>query len=157
MHEIAGRKFRTLVRMSRESGALYRTVFLSSLLLAVGVGIAAAQDKQAAASPPPKSGSGTYKEYCAVCHGKTGKGDGPAAPALKVRPPDLTTLARRHGGRFPDAYVADLLRNGVKVDAHGTAEMPIWGPLFMSIDSSYQSQFDLRISSLTTYIKSLQK
>jgi mono/diheme cytochrome c family protein len=155
--EIAGRKIGIFLRVSRRSGVLYRTVFLSNLLLAVFVGSAAAQDKQTAAVPLPKSGSGTFKEYCAVCHGKTGKGDGPAASALKVPPPDLSTLARRHGGKFPDAYVADVLRNGVKMDAHGTAEMPIWGPLFMSIDSSYQSQFDLRVTSLTTYIRSLQK
>jgi mono/diheme cytochrome c family protein len=122
-----------------------------------GFGLDAAQDKKTSPSPPPKSGAGTYKEYCAVCHGKSGKGDGPAASALKVRPPDLTTLARRHDGKFPDAYVAEVLRNGVALNAHGTAEMPIWGPLFMSIDSSYQSQFDLRISSLTKYIQSLQK
>ena len=137
--------------------ALIRAVVLSCISLTLMFGLEAAQDRQAATSPPPKSGAGTYKEYCAVCHGKTGKGDGPAASALKVPPPDLTTLARRHGGKFPDAYVASVLRNGVNVGAHGTAEMPIWGPLFMSIDSSYQSQFDLRIKSLTNYIKSLQK
>ena len=134
-----------------------RAVILSCALLSLIFGLDAAQDRQAAKSPPPKSGAGTYKEYCAVCHGKTGKGDGPAASALKVRPPDLSALARRHGGKFPDAYVANVLRNGVNVDAHGTAEMPIWGPLFLSIDSSYQSQFELRITSLTNYIKSLQK
>jgi mono/diheme cytochrome c family protein len=134
-----------------------RILVLTCALTTFGFGLDAAQDKQVATSPPPKSGAGTYKEYCAVCHGKTGKGNGPAASALKVRPPDLTTLARRHDGKFPDAYVAEVLRNGVALNAHGTAEMPIWGPLFMSIDSSYQSQFDLRISSLTKYIKSLQK
>jgi mono/diheme cytochrome c family protein len=137
--------------------ALIPAVILSCVSLTLILGLEAAQDKQAATSPPPKSGAGTYREYCAVCHGKTGKGDGPAASALKVRPPDLTTLAQRHGGKFPEAYVAEVLRNGVAQNAHGTAEMPIWGPLFMSIDSSYQSQFDLRISSLTNYIKSLQK
>ena len=76
-------------------------------------GLDAAQDKKTTTSPPPKSGAGTYKEYCAVCHGKIGKGDGPAASALKVRSPDLTTLARRHDGKFPDACVAEVLRNGV--------------------------------------------
>jgi mono/diheme cytochrome c family protein len=134
-----------------------RIVLLICALTALIFRLDASQDKQAATSPAPKSGAGTYKEYCAVCHGKSGKGDGPAASALKVRPPDLTTLARRHDGKFPDTYVAEVLRNGVALNAHGTAEMPIWGPLFMSIDSSYQSQFDLRISSLTKYIKSLQK
>src|SRR5277367_6830526 len=116
-----------------------RAMILSCVLLTLIVGLDA-QDKPAATSPPPKSGAGTYKEYCAACHGRTGKGDGPAVSALKVRPPDLTNLARRHGGKFPNTYVAEVLRNGVVLDAHGTAEMPIWGPLFMSLDSSYQSQ-----------------
>jgi hypothetical protein len=75
----------------------------------------------------------------------------------KRPPPHLSTLARRHGGKFPDTYVANVLRNGVNIDAHGTAEMPIWGPLFLSMDSSFQSQLNLRITNLTSYIKSLQK
>jgi mono/diheme cytochrome c family protein len=134
-----------------------RAAIISCALLTVVFGVDAAQDRQAATSPPPTSGAETYREYCAVCHGKTGKGDGSAASALKVRPPDLGTLARRHGGKFPNAYVSNVLRNGVKVAAHGTAEMPIWGPLFLAIDSSFQSQTNLRITNLTNYIKSLQK
>jgi mono/diheme cytochrome c family protein len=134
-----------------------RAAIISCALLTVVFGVDAAQDRQAATSPPPTSGAETYREYCAVCHGKTGKGNGSAASALKVRPPDLGTLARRHGGKFPNAYVSNVLRNGVKVAAHGTAEMPIWGPLFLAIDSSFQSQTNLRITNLTNYIKSLQK
>lgn len=134
-----------------------RGVIISCALLTLIVGLDAAQDRRAATSPTPNSGAETYREYCAVCHGKTGKGDGPAVSALKVRPPDLSTLARRHGDKFPNAYVSNVLRNGVNVTAHGTAEMPIWGPLFLAIDSSFQSQFSLRITNLTNYIKSLQK
>ena len=134
-----------------------RAAIISCALLTLVFGVDAAQDRQAATSPRPTSGAETYREYCAVCHGKTGKGDGSAASALKVRPPNLGTLARRHGGKFPNAYVSNVLRNGVKVAAHGTAEMPIWGPLFLAIDSSFQSQTNLRITNLTNYIKSLQK
>jgi mono/diheme cytochrome c family protein len=127
--------------------------------LALGVLICGpdlAQEKEQLSSPLPQSGAGTYREYCAVCHGKTGRGDGAASAALKVRPSDLRKLARRNGGKFPYAYVEDVLRNGVKIPAHGTAEMPIWGPLFLAIDSSFQSQFNLRITKLTDYIKSIQ-
>jgi mono/diheme cytochrome c family protein len=113
---------------SRKPGPI-RIVLLICALTVLIFRLDASQDKQAATSPPPKSGAGTYKEYCAVCHGKSGKGDGPAASALKVRPTDLTTLSRRHGGKYPDAYVVDVLRNGVWLNAHGTSEMPIWGPL----------------------------
>lgn len=104
----------------------------------------------------PTSGAGMFKEYCAVCHGADAKGDGPAASALKVPPPDLTTLAKRHDGTFPDAHVANVLRNGVKAPAHGTSEMPIWGPLFSSMNQGDNAQITLRISNLTKYLKSLQ-
>ena len=32
-----------------------------------------------------------YKQECRACHGKTGKGDGPAAISLDPRPADLST------------------------------------------------------------------
>ncbi|HEY1471235.1 MAG TPA: c-type cytochrome, partial [Candidatus Acidoferrum sp.] len=96
-----------------------------------------------------------FKQYCAACHGKTGKGNGPAASALKQEPADLTTLAQRHDGKFPENYVATVLRNGVKAPAHGDAEMPVWGPLFATMDQS-QAVVDLRIANLTKYIKTLQ-
>ena len=114
------------------------------------------QTKPEPAKPTvPLSGAGMFKDYCAVCHGKDAKGDGPAAAALKHAPADLTTLAKRHGGKFPDSYVANVLRNGVKAPAHGDAEMPVWGPLFNSMDSD-QAIMYVRISSLVSYIKSLQ-
>ena len=46
-------------------------------------------------------GGELYGELCAVCHGKSGKGDGPAAGALKKSTPDLTVLASNNGGIFP--------------------------------------------------------
>src|ERR1700683_3725370 len=52
------------------------------------------------------SGSEMFINYCAVCHGKSGNGDGPAASALKVPPADLTTLAKRNGGKFDSAHVS---------------------------------------------------
>ena len=45
-------------------------------------------------------GVDTYKAYCATCHGSQAKGDGPAAAALKKLPADLTTIAKRNGGKF---------------------------------------------------------
>jgi cytochrome c2 len=134
-----------------------RAAVISCALLTLSFGLDAAQNKQAKTAASLKAGAETYRQCCAVCHGTAGKGDGPAASALKVAPPDLSTLARRHDGRFPDAYVSEVVRNGVNVAAHGTAEMPIWGPLFLALDSSFQSQTKLRIANLTNYIKSLQE
>jgi mono/diheme cytochrome c family protein len=59
------------------------------------------------------SGEEMYKEYCAACHGKEGKGDGPAASALKVPPPDLTILAKNNKGNYPADHVSSVLRFGL--------------------------------------------
>jgi mono/diheme cytochrome c family protein len=61
----------------------------------------------------PSSSAQMYKDYCAACHGKEGKGDGPAVEFLKTPPPDLRTLAQRNNGKYParpgwdDAAVRD--------------------------------------------------
>ena len=75
---------------------------------------AGAQENQIKKPQVKPTGAQMFKEYCAVCHGPAGKGDGPVANALKVPPPDLTTLAQRHDGRFPDDYVSNVLKNGVQ-------------------------------------------
>lgn len=102
------------------------------------------------------SGEEMYKQYCAVCHGKGGMGDGPAASELKHQPPDLTTLAKRHNGKFPGNYVVAVLRFGVKAPAHGTSEMPIWGPLFSSVSGSDKAQVQMREFNISRYLETLQ-
>ena len=111
--------------------------------------------KQSVEQKAPLSGEHMFMAYCASCHGKDAKGNGPVASALKFAPADLTTLAKRHDGKFPDVYVQNVLRNGVKTPAHGDAEMPVWGPLFRSMDSDPMFMH-VRISSLMIYLKSLQ-
>jgi putative copper resistance protein D len=41
-------------------------------------------------------GASLYREHCASCHGARGYGDGPAAAALSVRPPNLTEHMSHH-------------------------------------------------------------
>ena len=104
------------------------------------------------------SGEEMYNSYCAVCHGKDGKGNGPATAALSVPSPDLTTLAQRHGGKYPADYVGTVLRSGVQeAKAHGSKDMPIWGPLFGSIGGGAASpEINQRIYNMSKYIESLQ-
>ena len=106
----------------------------------------------------PASGKDMYVEYCAVCHGKDGKGDGPAATALKKAPADLTTLAAHNGGKFPDLRVYGFIQgsNEVAVAAHGTRDMPMWGNVFNSMQHE-QAVTAMRLSNLVDYIKSMQK
>ena len=106
------------------------------------------------------SGTEMYSTYCAVCHGADGKGNGPAASSLKTHPADLTQLSKKNGGTFPSAHVASTLQFGVENPAHGNKEMPIWGDLFQTLNTSARStsgQTRLRISNLTDYLKTIQQ
>ena len=103
------------------------------------------------------SGSEMYKSYCAAFHGTDGKGNGPAAPALKVPPPDLTLLAQKNSGKYPALHVTAILRGEEVLAAHGSKDMPIWGHLFWSISGGHQAEVQQRIANLNQYIESLQK
>jgi len=103
------------------------------------------------------SGAEMYKTYCAVCHGLDGKGNGPAAEALKVPPTDLTTMAIRNGGKYPALRVSAIIRGEEALAAHGTKEMPIWGDLFRSISGGHETEVQQRVSNLNKHIESIQK
>lgn len=101
------------------------------------------------------SGSEMFASYCAPCHGKDAKGNGPAASALKVPPANLTELAKKNNGKFPADHVAADLRSGVS-GAHGSTDMPVWGPVFSKISSNDEAIVQMRISNLIHYLESLQ-
>lgn len=102
------------------------------------------------------SGKEMYSQYCAPCHGINGKGGGPAAPAMKAAVPDLTQLAKKHDGKYPANSVASVLKFGSGPASHGSAEMPVWGPLFQSLDKYHDTVVQQRISNLVEYIGTLQ-
>ena len=106
------------------------------------------------------SGESMYANYCAVCHGNNGKGNGPAAKALKIVPPDLTRLAKQNNGKFPDAHVYTVIRgDSNEPTAHGAKDMPLWGALFAESSAAIPPDVDVhqRISNLTRYVASIQK
>jgi mono/diheme cytochrome c family protein len=117
--------------------------------------------------PPPKNhpeekqlinsleGQALYHEYCAVCHGKEAKGDGPMARVLKTAPPDLTRIALRNGGTFPFQRVQRIISGESEVNAHGTREMPLWGPIFSQVAWD-QDLGRVRIYNLVRYLEKLQ-
>ena len=136
---------------------VYSIVSFCTLLLTL-THFTAAQEKTVPKSEVanPKDGAVIFKQDCAVCHGASAKGDGPAARDLKARPPNLTTLAQRHGGEFPKGYVLDVLHHGVDAPAHGTVEMPVWGPIFDLMNRNNEAQSKLRINNLVSYLQSIQ-
>jgi mono/diheme cytochrome c family protein len=104
----------------------------------------------------PASGEQMFTSYCASCHGKDAKGNGPAASALNKAPADLTTLAKRNGDKYPDMRVMAVLRGEAPVAAHGTQEMPVWGPVFWHMSQGHPSEVQQRIANLNNYLKSIQ-
>jgi mono/diheme cytochrome c family protein len=102
------------------------------------------------------SGKEMFNSYCAVCHGTDGKGNGPAASAMKNQPKDLTTLAQKNGGKYPTAHVAAVIRGQAATPSHGSEDMPIWGPLFSSISQGHEGEVQQRITNLANYIETLQ-
>jgi len=106
------------------------------------------------------SGESMYANYCAVCHGNNGKGNGPAAKALSVSPADLTRLARQNHGKFPDSHVYAVIHGDTNlVAAHGTKDMPAWAALFDQSSGGTQPDAVVhqRISNLTKHVESLQQ
>jgi mono/diheme cytochrome c family protein len=136
----------------------YRTVLLAALFLGLCTASArenAAQDQDQLPANYMPSGGQIYKQYCAACHGPDAKGHGPVRRALRIPAPDLTTLAKRHGGKFPYEYVTGVLRFAPGVPSHGSGEMPTWGALFEYYYNKSSAQ--QRVQNLCDYLASLQE
>jgi hypothetical protein len=77
----------------------------------------------------------TFREYCAACHGIGRRGNGPAASALKV-PPDLTMRQKRNDKSFPEDKIRAMFLGQRALPSHGSADMPIWGPIVLDLETS---------------------
>ncbi len=105
----------------------------------------------------PDSGKAMFDAYCASCHGTDAKGHGPAAPAMKNPVPDLTMLAKNHGGKYPALSVAEVLRLTRPLASHGSSEMPVWGPVFSHVSKQSGGEIQQRVHNLNMYIESVQQ
>jgi mono/diheme cytochrome c family protein len=125
-------------------------VIATMLLLAAGA-------RPAAAEPVGKAdGAAIFAVYCANCHGKSAKGDGPVAPLLRVRPANLTKLEKK--GEFPTERIYEVIDGRLETPGHGYRDMPIWGLAFQDSerDSNQELEVKRRIDSLIDYLKSIQ-
>ncbi|HEV2214679.1 MAG TPA: cytochrome c [Terracidiphilus sp.] len=105
----------------------------------------------------PTDGKQMYKNYCAPCHGLDGKGHGPVASSLRQPPTDLTLLARNNHGKFPESHVAGVLSFGTDHPAHGSATMPVWGPILGRMDRANVDLEHMRIVNLCNYLRTIQQ
>lgn len=134
-----------------------RKVILTAAAIGLG-GFLAAQveiKRVPIESTPAVSGADMYYSYCASCHGPDGKGNGPAAAAMVAPLPDLTKLAKNHGGEFPTLSVMNTLGRIQGSNGHGSADMPVWGDVFRK-SAWGEPQTQLRIYNLTQYLDSMQ-
>lgn len=139
-----------------------RYLVCSMMLVLASVMIVVAQEAkttvkhEAAAQTSPASGKEMFTSYCAACHGKDAKGDGPAAAALKATPADLTVLAKLNGGKYPSNKVTSVLRGQTNLVPHGDQEMPVWGRVFLRMCQGHEEVVTQRIANLNRYLESLQ-
>jgi len=124
---------------------LFTGVFSAVLSIALMNGVSAA-DKAA-------SGKSEFRNSCALCHGADGKGGG-VIDLLKTAPPDLTTLAKRNGGKFPAERVANMIDGREFVKGHGDRDMPAWGNRY-SMDKVKAAEYygDMPYKDTEMYVK----
>jgi len=140
---------------------MLKRLFVIALTAALAVGISYADQSTRKITIPvnktsPASGKQMYTGYCAPCHGLDGRGQGPVASALKTPPTDLGVLARSNHGKFPETHIVSVLDNGVQIPAHGSVEMPVWGPILAKMNVSNPQDKLLRVSNLSRYLETLQ-
>jgi mono/diheme cytochrome c family protein len=135
------------------------------LLIAIALFLQASAGFAQEVGPEPGiSGEHDFRLYCAACHGEDGRGGGPATYGLSVEPPDLTGLAQRNGGEFPQERIARLIDGREEVKAHGSREMPVWGDWFkleaaegLGGAAGGEATVKHRIAIIIDYLRSIQR
>jgi mono/diheme cytochrome c family protein len=134
----------------------------SALLVSVALGIGAAVTLHGeAGSGQAQSGAPTgmylFSTYCASCHGTSATGNGPLASAMKVKPANLTEIAKRNAGKFDGDSVFRIIDGRKGVKGHGGSDMPVWGDAFAkSAEAGDEAVVKERIQALVDYLQTLQ-
>jgi mono/diheme cytochrome c family protein len=127
-----------------------------ALVLAVLAAPAAVQAPDRHDTGEAAQGQVIYVRYCAACHGREAKGDGPVAPRLVMRPIDLTRLASKNGGKFPYEKVARAIDGRETTRAHGTPDMPVWGEVFAKTSGTEAPSVGDAVKRITHFVWSIQ-
>lgn len=123
----------------------------------VAAALAVATARVEAAKEKPPDGAALYVAYCASCHGRSGRGDGPVAEYLKIPPADLTLISSRAQGVFPTHEVGRVIDGRQVVRAHGDAAMPVWGDAFKPLSPGIdEAEVRARIDALVKYLAAMQ-
>ncbi len=131
-------------------------VLFAAITASCAIGFVSAQNKTESPTVVTVDGGEIFRDHCAVCHGRDGRGRGPATIALKDTVPDLTLIARRNGGVFPASRVKAFVDGTQETAAHGSREMPVWGPIFHNFEWD-QDLGEVRLQNVTDYVRSIQQ
>jgi mono/diheme cytochrome c family protein len=126
---------------------------LAAVVVMASTGIS---QEQSTGTARVDEGRALFDTYCASCHGRSGRGDGPALEKLHAQPADLTGLAKRNGGVFVAARIERII-DGREVKAHGSFEMPVWGDALKRREGLDEQAVKARIEAIVRYLKSIQQ
>ncbi len=161
------------VRYSREMiWRNARTRVAGAVLVLSVPGIAMADND----APTLETGRAEFLSKCAQCHGADGKGGGSMGGKLKIKPANLTILARRNNGVFVPSEIYRRIDGRYGVGSPPGSAMPIWGcrqgappnpqgrankpkPLDSLLDLSCDSEARIRarISAIVDYLAQIQE
>jgi mono/diheme cytochrome c family protein len=94
--------------------------------------VASGAQADTAAGREQKAGKARYGQYCALCHGESGRGDGPSAAGFATKPADLTD--GRLMNALPDEFLANVIRNGGASEGLSPA-MPPFGRFLPEVET----------------------
>ncbi|MEO8499960.1 MAG: cytochrome c [Vicinamibacteria bacterium] len=134
--------------------AVAATLLLSGAVLAQTPSAAKPAPKPAAAVDQAEAAQGEviYMRYCAACHGRSLKGDGPVASGLRNKPTDLTTMTEKNAGAFPYEKVAGSIDGRQTTRVHGTPDMPVWGEVFAVTSGTEAPSAEAAVKRITHYV-----
>ena len=108
-------------------------------------------------------GADEYRRSCLNCHGVGGRGDGPMAQFLTLKPADLTQITKNNDDLFPIIRLYQVIDGTTLVPTHGERAMPVWGERYLEEDGGKYGGLEgeqavrLRILELIFYIQSIQQ
>ena len=120
-----------------------RTTILS-LCFSLLIGLPIFSLVRASENPDLQAGAEVHQKQCLRCHGKEGKGDGPASKFLKVKPADWTDPERMSD--LSDENLFQVIKKGGEAVSRSKL-MPAFGAKLK----------DDQITDLIAFIKSMRE
>ena len=110
----------------------------------------------------PQTGAALFAENCAACHGSDARGTGPLATRLDTAPADLTRIASRRDGVWPQLEIMSIIDGYTKRTDTPRGGMPVMsslteGPVVEFDTGNGQiTRAPARLLSVARYLESIQ-